>query len=117
MEEMIFLIQGRLLVMKRQTSIFAVSNSDSVTSSISNEDDDKPEYEVETGAWFGEACLFNDDCVHDMTVAAIMDSELAILPGIEYRRIAEKFPRLQQRHASIQRAFKNHQASISQLAY
>jgi len=149
MQEMFFLIQGRLLVHRRITeegkglTDFASMSAgmaarDSTGHSEKDTDDvtcsgvaphatlncpapqvaePYKEYEVETGAWFGEASLFDEGCVHTATVAAAVESELAILPAREYRRIAEKFPRLQQRHTSIERAIRNKEVNISTLSY
>lgn len=98
MQELIFLVQGRLMVQRAG-------------------DADGIEMEVETGAWFAEACLFDEGFEHTATVVAGADSELAVLPAKEYHRIVQKFPRLLNRHTVLQQAVKNEKVSISQLAY
>merc|ERR1712113_1310223 len=71
----------------------------------------------ESGAWFAEACLFQDNYEHTATVVAGAESELAVLPAKEYHRIVQKFPRLLNRHQVLQDAVKNEKVNIAQLAY
>lgn len=73
--------------------------------------------EVETGAWFGEDCLFNDGCVRNSTVVAVVESELAVLTSGDYRRIVEKYPRLLEKHQIIQEALAKGILAIGELDY
>jgi len=75
------------------------------------------EFEIETGAWFGEGSLFGQGCVRDGTIVAILDSELAVLKSREYIRVVRKFPRLMEKHLSIQAALKNGSLKKESLAW
>jgi len=118
MEEMVFLVHGRLLVHHLGNSADPDEGEHSIPLNIqANDGDEHVEYEVGQGAWFGETCLFAEGCVHKATVAAVNESELAVLPAREFRRIAERFPRLQERHRQLQAALAKKEVSIAQLAY
>jgi len=123
MQEMFFLVQGRLLVHCRgavdgcESLMNGEGRRRSKSRQICPSEEGVVEYEVGAGAWFGEACLFDEGCVHMATLAATAESELAMLPALEYRRIAEKFPRLQARHRHIAESLNKKEVSISQLAY
>lgn len=118
MQEMFFLVQGRLLVQRRGApNDGGELDVTSEEGPLKPSEDDILEYEVSTGAWFGESCLFDEDSVHDSTIAATAESELAVLTAREFRRIAEKFPRLMQRHRQIEEAITQKEVSIAQLAY
>lgn len=75
------------------------------------------EVEVESGAWFGEACLFQTDCEQTQTTVAVLECELAVLSGKEYWRILHNHPRVMERHEEIQMALKNGSINPSRLSY
>jgi len=87
--------------------------------SIADTVDNNPptEVDIEMGAWFGEACLFNRRHIRTATFVAAAESELAVLPASEYQRIVQRYPRLLQRHRNIERALREGQLSITELAF
>eukprot|EP00928_Gymnodinium_smaydae_P059673 TRINITY_DN4307_c0_g1_i5.p1 TRINITY_DN4307_c0_g1~~TRINITY_DN4307_c0_g1_i5.p1 ORF type:complete len:803 (+),score=137.26 TRINITY_DN4307_c0_g1_i5:177-2411(+) len=70
-----------------------------------------------TGAWFGEACLFDSRRIRLATFLAVVLSDLAILPASEYFRVLQKYPSLQTRHKCIERSIAERTARISDFAY
>lgn len=75
------------------------------------------EVEIETGAWFGEESLFGEGCVRAGTIVAIVESELAVLRAREYHRIVRKYPRLMEKHRSIESALISGALSLEELAW
>merc|ERR1712176_896487 len=73
--------------------------------------------ELETGAWLGEACLLEEDSLHDATVVAVVETELAVLAAREFHRIVQKFPRLMMRHKHLQSAVRDKKVNMAQLAH
>jgi len=99
-QEVVFVIYGLL-----QTH---VSTSDGNASDVSS---------LEAGMWFGEACLFRSGCVRGMTVVAIQDSELAVLVAEKYLAIVKRYPRLLEKHRSIEQALRSGTLSMDELAH
>merc|ERR1712066_1162573 len=75
------------------------------------------EIELETGAWFGEKCLFEEERIRTATGIAAMESELAVLQASEYHRIITKFPPLLEQHRRIQRDIIHKRVTLSDLEY
>lgn len=75
------------------------------------------EVEIETGAWFGEESLFGEGCVRAGTIVAVADSELAVLRSRDYHRIVRKYPRLMEKHRSIESALISGALNLEELAW
>mmetsp|Transcript_28121 Transcript_28121/g.61130 ORF Transcript_28121/g.61130 Transcript_28121/m.61130 type:complete len:838 (+) Transcript_28121:67-2580(+) len=56
---------------------------------------------IETGGWFGEACIFSLEHVRAMSLFAFLDSELAVLPAANFLKIVVEFPALKERWCEI----------------
>eukprot|EP00927_Polykrikos_kofoidii_P001427 TRINITY_DN10537_c0_g1_i11.p1 TRINITY_DN10537_c0_g1~~TRINITY_DN10537_c0_g1_i11.p1 ORF type:complete len:935 (-),score=175.34 TRINITY_DN10537_c0_g1_i11:75-2879(-) len=125
MEAIVFLLSGRVVALYPDPSE-GKDLQDSVpehTAVEASEADTpvRPQEEriitVEAGGWFGEGCLFNPSSVHAATVTAAAETELAVLPAVEYHRIVKRYPRLQERHEALEKALLEKQVSVSQLAF
>lgn len=101
-QELVFVMQGRLAMQLPPSEDTSEGNH---------------EVEIETGAWFGEESLFGQGCVRPGMVVAILDSELAVLKSREYNRVVRKFPKLLEKHLSIQAALKSGELSKEMLAW
>lgn len=75
------------------------------------------EMQIETGAWFGEACLFMQGVVSSSTIVAACDAELATLAECDYTRIIQKYPRLLAKHHKISKAIRKGTFMLEDLAY
>lgn len=75
------------------------------------------EQELDAGAWFGEKCLFNTECVQEGAIVAIDDSELALLRASEYHRICEKYPQILERHQKLAREIDAGKLNARLLSY
>lgn len=95
-EEVVFIIRGRLLVHSVQ----------------SGED-----IEFKAGAWFGEACLFDADRVREHDVTAVTQSELAVLRASDYHEVVKKYPRVLARHQRIAEDLASTKLSFQHLQY
>merc|ERR1712048_1288045 len=99
LQEVVFVIQGRLAV-QAATGGFLFGERPDVGSD-GKEVPSSQEEEIEAGAWFGEDCLFEHNCVRSSTIVAVAESELAVLNACEYKRIVQKYPRILEKHQSI----------------
>merc|ERR1719468_932059 len=75
------------------------------------------EKELETGAWFGEKCLFEEDRIRTATGVAAIESELAVLNNNDYQRIITKYPQLWETHRKLQSAVCNGELTFYELEY
>jgi len=73
--------------------------------------------EIETGAWFGEACLFEEGRLRTSTVVAATESDLAVLARQAFFDIIGQYPRVQQRYEFLQRAIEDGKVSLEDLRY
>lgn len=78
---------------------------------------DQEEYEIRTGAWFGEACFFDANRIYTATIVALTECELAALSANDYMRIVQKYPRLWERHQAIEKSIASGALSLKDLAY
>jgi CRP-like cAMP-binding protein len=72
---------------------------------------------MESGAWFGESCLFDLKHVRAATIVAATESEVAVLPGHAYMAITGKYPKLLQQHRAIEAQLRDGTLDIHALAY
>lgn len=114
-QEVVFIIHGRLAVQISRSQ--AMGSMKCMSPDMELENTSSPEVEIETGAWFGEACLFDSECIRNATIVAIVESELAVLPASSYLQIVQKYPRLLEKHQKIQEALAAGKASMDMLAY
>merc|ERR1712061_889058 len=75
------------------------------------------EYAYEAGAWFGEACLFQQNCIRDFTAFAAMESELAVLALRDYQRVLRKDPPQASGHKNIEREIQTKRLTMTAIAY
>lgn len=106
MQEVVFVIQGRLLM-----STYTGSSS-----GIGLDDNSDEDSEIGTGAWFGEACLFQET-IQTASIIAIVETELAVLCAKDYCRIIENYPRLLKQHQLIQQALQDGSMSLTELQH
>jgi len=115
MEEVVFIIQGRLI--SRCSNEKSSIGRCSITSPGSNNAAFLVDVELTAGAWFGEACLFESDKVIQNTYVAVAESELAVLASREYARIIQRYPKLLDRHKSIEQGIKDGNVDLTELEY
>jgi len=70
-----------------------------------------------TGAWFGEACLFDEYRIRTATILARAESDLAILKREDFFLIIQRYPRLMERHNKLQTAIGQGKLSLEELAH
>jgi len=115
MSELVFVIRGKLIMHGN-----GGGNGGSPAGVVREEgyeilsDDDVV---VHAGAWFGEACLFQEDRIRDFTVVAVVESELAVLTAHDYHRIANMYPRVLARHQLIAQHLQTGKLNLKMLAY
>lgn len=114
-QELVFVLQGRLAV--QFTPCIAVTASGRASSSSQHEAPLAREFELDAGAWFGEACLFEERSICNATFVAMTEVELSVMPACDYRRIVQKYPRLLERHQNIEQAIRGGQIGKDELAY
>merc|ERR1712176_162234 len=73
--------------------------------------------EMVMGSWFGEACLFYKQAVHEMNAVAVVETELAVLTARDYRRIAKKYKQMEEKHLHLEQSLKNGDLEPNTLAY
>lgn len=73
--------------------------------------------ELKSGAWFGEACLFDRDRIRTSTVIAMDQCELAVLQADEYQHVIWKYPMVLKRHKEIEQSFASGRLNLDDLAY
>eukprot|EP00929_Paragymnodinium_shiwhaense_P012184 TRINITY_DN11892_c0_g1_i1.p1 TRINITY_DN11892_c0_g1~~TRINITY_DN11892_c0_g1_i1.p1 ORF type:complete len:1137 (+),score=267.23 TRINITY_DN11892_c0_g1_i1:143-3553(+) len=116
--ELVFVLQGRLLVQLTSRSERKWLQCGSVFSECQQQDLGLLEQvEIESRAWFGEACLFDEGLIRAETAIALGSVELAVLDMAEYHRIVKKYPRVLERHEFIKEALTDGRLSLSELAY
>lgn len=73
------------------------------------------------GAWFGEQCLVRykgqTETTFRYSAVAAIETELAVITGPEYRRIAEKYPKVLKRLSRLEVLLASCAVDMSQLAY
>lgn len=117
-QEVVFVITGRLAVQFAPSSaVKSKQDIDTKAKSLRFEESSLSEIEIETGAWFGEACLFNSDVIRDNTIVAIVEAELAVLPARAYLQVVQQYPRIMEKHQKIQDALAAGKVSIDKFAY
>jgi CRP-like cAMP-binding protein len=104
-EEVVFVIHGRLLMTSAKDE-----DSDSSNSAPDEE-------ELDSGTWFGEACLFEEKVPRKFTVYAVSDSELAVLAFRDYHRICNSNPEMFRHHQFVAQAIQEKKIDISRLGY
>uniref|UniRef100_A0A7S1QWL5 Cyclic nucleotide-binding domain-containing protein n=1 Tax=Alexandrium catenella TaxID=2925 RepID=A0A7S1QWL5_ALECA len=72
---------------------------------------------IDAGAWFGEACLFDDTRIRTATIVAREENDLAVLSREDFFAIIARYPRLSERHSKLQNAIDRGRVSIDELAY
>merc|ERR1740130_1338442 len=73
--------------------------------------------DLNTGAWFGEASLFEADRTCDFSVVAVSESELAVLGAEHYHQIVKKYPRVLARQRNISTSLGTGKLNIDMFAY
>jgi len=73
--------------------------------------------DMESGSWFGEACLFEENHVRGETVFARTEAEVAVLLRSDFFEIVRKYPRLKKRHSELEQAFRNGKCNVEELSY
>jgi len=119
-EEIVFVVQGRLVVQFGLGSNGQEFDVDELeVRKLATSDDCVPprETNLETGAWFGEACLLKCRRIRTATFVAATETELAVLPAREYFRIVQKYPRLLERHQNIEEAMRDGRMNVADLAF
>eukprot|EP00928_Gymnodinium_smaydae_P079583 TRINITY_DN6347_c1_g4_i1.p2 TRINITY_DN6347_c1_g4~~TRINITY_DN6347_c1_g4_i1.p2 ORF type:complete len:123 (+),score=16.26 TRINITY_DN6347_c1_g4_i1:308-676(+) len=74
-------------------------------------------YELLSGAWLGESCLFDDTQIRTYSAVAVSNAELAVLSVDEYHRIKAKHPRLVTRHQLLANDLESGALSLDGLKY
>lgn len=98
MQEVVFVMHGRLLMSGDETSF-------------------EMDVEIRSGGWFGEGCLFNQELEQKSTVVAIAETEMAVLSASEYIRIIQKYPRILAQHRSIEKGLLDGSVTLQDLRY
>merc|ERR1712176_551191 len=73
--------------------------------------------EMVMGSWFGEACLFYKQAVHEMNAVAVVETELAVLTARDYRRIAKRNKQMEEKHLQLEQSLKKGDLEPNTLAY
>ncbi|CAK0846605.1 unnamed protein product [Prorocentrum cordatum] len=141
-QEVVFLVHGRLLVHRSDTALPSPA-SPSSPRIWRSEEAEVPEgrgdaadggitagsraegtrveiqriTELEDGAWFGEACLFAQKVVRTFGAIAVAETELAVLPARGYRRVLQRYPHLLERHGAMHRALRESRLDLADLAW
>jgi CRP-like cAMP-binding protein len=83
----------------------------------SNDSGEKCKSTLRSGAWFGEASLFDDSRVYTSVILALTNSELTVLPADDYFRCVTKYPWLVEKHDSTRRAILAGNKSLDDFSY
>merc|ERR1712176_271452 len=75
------------------------------------------ELELESGAWWGEACFFEQGRVRDFNAFAAVESELAVLPAHEYHRVLQLYPQQAALHRALEQGIHSGRLSLDDLAF
>jgi len=139
LQNLIFVIRGRLMSRSSpgaDSKRLDVSISEALKLTLENNEDDSQAIEatpradadwmydsepkeknILAGAWFGEACLMDQERICACTIVAVTDAELAVLAADDYLRVVRKYPKLWEKHRSIQWSLASGSLSIDKLAY
>lgn len=138
MDEMVFVVQGRLCVHLGRGARYPVldlgvegENLEAATdkegaTTIQDhsacqfsfvDQAERREVELESGAWFGEICLFDQGRTRTSTVIAVQESDLAVLKAAEYLKVVQMYPRLWERHLYIASGLKDGSVKAEDLAF
>jgi CRP-like cAMP-binding protein len=74
-------------------------------------------FEMRSGAWFGEASLFDEERVYTASISALTKCELAVLPQHEYFTVVQKYPWIHERHELIKKSVLRGKLSLKLLKY
>jgi len=120
-QEVLFVMQGLLQAWspsKNDDFQFDASISDWTRQSMSPEPEVASKcIEVQSGAWFGETCLFDSHRVYTSLIVATTECELAILAAADYIRIVKKYPWLWERHQEIEKGIHSNTIGLEGLRY
>jgi len=121
MQEIVFIIKGKLLVIEQCDGSFDVVDSFrrppqganyQVSAALASD-----ALDLHSGAWFGEASLFETDRTGDFSVVAVAESELAVLEAKNYHHIVGKYPRVLARHRHICERLKDGKLDLGMFGY
>jgi len=73
--------------------------------------------EYEAGAWFGEECLFQQNCIRKFNSCAAVESELAVLAVQEFHRVLQQYPPQSVRHKAIEHAIQSKRLNVTEIGY
>lgn len=134
LQNLIFLIRGKLVFRASpgaDTKRLDVSIAEALKLSLDNDNEEDHfegratnslwmadrEKTISAGAWFGEACLMDQERICAYTVLAVTGAELAVLAAVDYLRVVQKYPKLWEKHQSIERGLASGTLSMERLAY
>merc|ERR1712176_510448 len=106
-QEMVFIIHGRILLQHIRRWSKTPANG------VPPGED---ELELESGAWWGEACFFEQGRVRDFNAFAAVESELAVLPAHEYHRVLQLYPQQAALHRALEQGILSGRLSLDDLA-
>merc|ERR1719183_2227280 len=87
------------------------------SSGVASMPSNKMEEELNSGAWFGEACLFVEHCIREFTVFAVSDSELAVFASRDYHRLIMSHPDVLSHHRIVKKAVEDNKVDLAGLAF
>lgn len=125
--EVVFVVQGQLTALfgsRSEGRYFDMPLEDvgpnGRSGQVSSEDSRRVVHHscsIDTGAWFGETCLFDEHRIRTATIVARKESDLAVLNREDFFMIIARYPRLMERHNKIQHAIASGRLSVKELAY